>query len=100
MDILPVGGTFAANVALSLAGVLTIPRQFGPIILIFHFLALSINSRSNFAPSVPVSLNPADITTTEFIPILPQGSIDSSIAFGGITITHKSILSLISVIAG
>src|SRR3989337_1398213 len=88
----PFGGIPFANDALRFEFVSISPRQFGPRSLMPRFLAFDRTSFSSLAPSAPVSLNPADIIITAFMPFLAQSSSTGGINFGGITIIARSIV--------
>ncbi len=62
----PRNGVLDANDALMGVKVLIMPKQLGPSRPMSFFLHTLTNSRSKRAPSIPISLKPADITMAFF----------------------------------
>ena len=89
-DVVPGVAFPGANVAFSLDGVEMTPREFGPTTLRSYSSANARSSASRFAPSLPVSPNPAVMTTTFSIPSCPAVSTASRAISGGTTITASS----------
>ncbi|MBA7620704.1 hypothetical protein ES703_28058 [subsurface metagenome] len=76
--ILPASGIAGAKLRLSWLSVLMIPRQLGPWTRIPYFLLISTSCFSRRAPSCPISLNPAEMTTRAFTPFSPHSSATPS----------------------
>ena len=67
------------------------PRQFGPMIWILYFLAISLISCSRLAPSSSTSLKPAVMMITPLIFFFPHSSKTGATRVFLITITARSI---------
>ncbi len=88
--ILPPIGMTAAKLRLRGIEVLISPRQLGPWIRIPYFSAISKSFPSRTAPSCPVSLKPADMTTRALTPFIPHSSVTCSTLAAGIETTTRS----------
>ena len=77
-----------------------IPKQFGPIILIFPPCATDNISFSKAIPFSPASLKPAEIIIAPLIPACTQSAIIFGTVGAGVAITARSIFSEISKIVG
>ena len=67
-----------------------IPWQFGPNTRTPYFLALARNTAWSFAPSSPISLNPAELMTTALTPFFPQSSIACGTSLAGMMMCARS----------
>src|SRR5579871_152714 len=76
------------------------PRQLGPMTRTLPARASSRTCRSKAAPSGPISLNPAEITTAPRTPFSPHSRIIPGTEGGGVTTTARSTSSGISEIEG
>ena len=88
--ILPFGGILRAKVAFSGRAVFIMPRQLGPSSLMPPACALSTASRSSFLPSIPTSLNPAEMITAPATPRPASSDTVSGTCTAGTTITARS----------
>ncbi len=93
---LPVRAIAAAKVAFTPVGGIMMPRQLGPMIRMPAARAFSTSCRSSSAPSGPVSLNPAEITTAARIPASPHSLMIPGISRAGVTTTARSTSAGIS----
>ena len=89
-----------AKVALKPEFGLITPKEFGPIIRIRPRRASSSTRSSSSAPSGPVSLKPAEMTTAPRTPASTHSATMSGTAGAGATITAKSTCSGTSEIVG
>ena len=89
-----------AKVALRPPGGRMMPRQFGPTIRICPARASSRISCSNFTPSSPISLKPAEITTAPFTPASTHSRMMPGTVGAGVTMTARSTGSGTSVTDG
>ncbi len=96
----PFRGTHLANERFRLALLLIYPKLLGPINLIFASLSLLDIRSSNFLPSSPVSLKPAEIISTVETFFSIHWSTTLSTNCDGITIHTRSTLSFIETISG
>ena len=96
--IFPFGGIICANEEFNGVWESVIPKLFGPIIFMPYSLLSATNSSSNFAPSSPISLKPALITTMFSTPASPQSFIDSFTKAAGMDMITKSTFSGTSLI--
>ncbi len=88
----PAGGHAGANVASSRMplSVFRTPRQLGPTMRMPYLRVVSRSARSRSAPSGPVSLKPAVITTTPRTPFWPHSSTASRACRAGTTMIARS----------
>ena len=86
--ILPLMGFFAPNEVLKSACESIVPRQFGPSKAISNLFAISFTLFSNILPASPISLNPAEIIITFFIPLFPH-----SVSICGTISTRTAIIA-------
>ena len=70
--------------------VLRSPRQLGPTSRMPCRRTRAWSASSRFRPASPVSLNPAEITTSALIPFRTQASAVSRTCAAGTTITARS----------
>ena len=89
---LPGSGILRAKVALmrTFGSVLMIPRQLGPMSGMPAARTASRNRSSSFAPSSPVSLKPAEISTIALTPAAAASATTSRTAAAGTTTTARS----------
>ena len=89
--IFPFLGKSGAKLTLRSSSGTIIPRQFGPIILMFLNFDLSSSILcSSFTPSSPVSLKPDDIIIIPSIPASPHSLTLSGTSSAGVQITARS----------
>ena len=74
------------------SGLIT-PRQLGPMTRMPAACASSSSCRSRAAPSGPISLKPAEMTTAPRTPFSPHSRMMPGMEGGGVTMTARSTCS-------